>query len=250
MPALARISAILAVSLPLSVSAQTRSSAPPSSPAQSRTPMRTQPGTLVIAGEEEQAPITRISGHPYVDIESLARITHATVRYVGNQIILTLPNASESAQAVSSAQPASPAQPAPSAQAAPPQLSGPFLASEIEALTAIREWRVSLVNAVQNNYPIEPSWIAPLRRFADEKLQLAAAAASTELDQKTLELLRNEFSNMQQESDGLVAMRAHVSYIRPDTLDNDPQDQKILTCERALAQVAASKQFQDDPACH
>jgi hypothetical protein len=244
MPALARISAILAVSLPLSVSAQTRSSAPPSSSAQSRAQMRTQPGTLVIAGEEEQAPITRINGHPYVDIESLARITHATVRYVGNQIILTLPNASESAQPAPSAQPAS------SPQAAPPQLSGPFLASEIEALTAIREWRVSLVNAVQNNYPIEPSWIAPLRRFADEKLQLAAAAASTELDQKTLELLRNEFANMQQESDSLVAMRAHVSYIRPDTLDNDPQDQKILTCERALAQVAASKQFQDDPACH
>jgi hypothetical protein len=200
--------------------------------------MRTQPGTLIIVGEEEQAPITRISGHPYVDIESLARITHATVQYVGNQIILTLPNASESTQA------------APSAQASAPQLSGPFLAAEIETLTAIREWRVSLVNAVQNNYPIEPNWIAPLHRFADEKLQLAAAAANTEPDQKTLELLRNEFANMQQESDSLVAMRAHVSYIRPDTFDNNPQDQKILTCERALAQVAASKQFQDDPSCH
>jgi hypothetical protein len=238
MPALTRISAILAVSLPLAISAQSRSSAPPAAPPQPRTQMRTQPGTLIIAGEEEQAPITRISGHPYVDIESLARITHATVRYVGNQIILTLPNGSESTQ------------PATSAQAPPPQLSGPFLAAEIEALTAIREWRVSLVNAVQYNYPVEPSWISPLHRFADEKLQLAAAAASTEPDQKTLELLRNEFANMQQESDSLVAMRAHVSYIRPDTFDNNPQDQKILTCERALAQVAASKQFQDDPSCH
>jgi len=55
---------------------------------------------------------------------------------------------------------------------------------------------------------------------------------------------------MQQESDNLLAMRARISEIRPDMLDNNPQDQKILTCERALAQVAASKQFHDDSSCH
>jgi hypothetical protein len=235
MPALARISAILAVSLPLVLLAQTRPPAPSASSAQPRALA----GTLVIAGQQEQAPITRIYGHPYIDIESLARITHASVRYVGNQIILTLPSASQYTQAATTAQTTN-----------TPQLSGAFLAAEIEALTAIREWRVSLVNAVHYNYPIAENWIAPLHRFADEKLQLAAAAANTDPDQKTLELLRNEFSNMQQESDTLVAMRARVSEIRPDTLDNNPQDQKILTCERALAQVAASKQFQDDPACH
>ncbi|HEX3569748.1 MAG TPA: hypothetical protein VHU44_02900 [Acidobacteriaceae bacterium] len=234
MPALARPSAILVLFFPLVVSAQTRTSVPPSSPVQSRT----QPGTLVVAGQQEQAPVTRINGHPYIDIESLARITHATVRYVGSQIILTLPHASPSAQTDATT------------QASPPQLSGAFLAAEIEALTAIREWRVSLVNAVQNNYPIEPSWIAPLHRFSDEKLQLAAAAASTEPDQKTLELLRNEFANMQQESDTFVAMRARINYIPPDSFNNNSQDQKILTCQRALAQVAASKQFQDDVSCH
>jgi hypothetical protein len=234
MPALARPSAILVLFFPLVVSAQTRTSVSPSSPVQSRT----QPGTLVVAGQQEQAPVTRINGHPYIDIESLARITHATVRYVGSQIILTLPNASPSAQTDATT------------QAGPPQLSGAFLAAEIEALTAIREWRVSLVNAVQNNYPIEPSWIAPLHRFSDEKLQLAAAAASTEPDQKTLELLRNEFANMQEESDTFVAMRARINYIPPDSFNNNSQDQKILSCQRALAQVAASKQFQDDASCH
>jgi len=241
MQALARIraAAVVAVlSLPLAGFAQTRSTYNPASSGRSRSEAQSS-GTLVITGDTEQAPITRISGHPYVDIESLARITHATVRYVGNQIILTLPNgASEGAQTAGTA------------QTATPQLSGPFLAAEIEALTAIREWRVSLANAVRYQYPIADNWIAPLRRFADEKLQLAAAAASTEPDQKTLELLRNEFTNMQQESDNLLAMRARISEIRPDMLDNNPQDQKILTCERALAQVAASKQFQDDSSCH
>ena len=231
MQAVTRIRCIALVFASLLVpaaSAQTRPSAPVRS--------ATQPGTLVIAGQPEQATVTRIGGHPYIDIESLARITHATVRYVGSQIILTLPT-----------------QPAPantSGQASTPQLSGPFLAAEIEALTAIREWRVSLVNAVQYQYPIANNWIAPLHRFADEKLQLAAAAASTDPDQKTLELLRNELTNMQQESDNLLAMRARLNEIRPDMMDNNPQDQKILTCERALAQVAAAKQFQDDPSCH
>ena len=235
MPALARISAVLIASLPLIVSAQTRPPAPTVSTPQSRSP-----GTLVIAGQQDQAPITRINGHPYIDIESLARMTHATVRYVGNQIILTLPSGTTPNSF----------EPAATAQTGTPQLSGAFLAAEIEALTAIREWRVSLVNAVHYNYPIAENWIAPLHRFADEKLQLAAAAANTDPDQKTLELLRNEFSNMQQESDSVVAIRARVSEVRPDTLDNNPQDQKILACQRALAQVAASKQFQDDPSCH
>lgn len=229
------VAPILGLCLPLLAFAQTRPAY--STPSSGRGRSEAQSGgTLVITGNSEQAPITRISGHPYVDIESLARITHATVRYVGNQIILTLPGGTN--------------QTAQAAAATTPQLSGPFLAAEIEALTAIREWRVSLANAVRYQYPIAENWIAPLRRFSDEKLQLAAAAATSEPDQKTLELLRNEFANMQQESDTLLAMRARVAEIRPDMLDNNPQDQKILTCERALAQVAASKQFQDDPACH
>jgi hypothetical protein len=234
MQALARIRYVaLALLLPIATSAQTRTAVPARPAAQSA-------GTLVIAGQQDQAPLVRINGRPYIDIESLARLTHATVRYTGSQVILTFPNGSQLTQAAET-----------SAQSARgPQLSGAFLAAEIETLTAIREWRVSLVNAVQNNYPVADNWIAPLRRFADSKLQLAAAAASTEPDQQTLELLRNEFTNMQQESDGLLAMRAKISYIRPDTFDNNTLDQKILTCQRALAQVAASKQFQDDPACH
>lgn len=230
------ILAVLAFSLPQVVHAQSRQPYTPPDSGRAR-PNTQSPGTLVIAGQPDQAPITRISGHPYVDVESLARITHATVRYVGNQIILAFPNAPTATETAAAAQQT-------------PQLSGAFLGAEIEALTAIREWRVSLVNAVQNQYPIADNWIAPLRRFADAKLQLAAAAASTEPDQRTLDLLRNEFTNMQQESDNLLAMRARVSEIRPDMFDNNPQDQRILACQRALAQVAASKQFQDDPTCH
>jgi hypothetical protein len=197
-----------------------------------------QGGTLTIAGQPDQAPLVRINGKSYVDIESLARIARGSVRYQGNRTILTLPQAA-SAPAPAEVQPVK-----------TPQLTGAFLGAEIEALTAIREWRVSLVNAVENNYPVTENWMGGLRRTADEKLQLAAAAAATDPDHQALDLLRNEFTNMQQQSAQFLDTHAKVNYISPDSFASNPLDQKILTCERALAAMAASKQFQDEPSCH
>ena len=193
-------------------------------------------GTLQIAGQPDLAPLVRINGIPYIDIESLARLTHASVQYQGNRTILTFPatgTTDESSQAKK-----------------PPQLSERFLGTMIEALTQLREWRVSLVNAVQNNYPVEDSWVGRLRRSADAKLQLASAAATTELDQQALQQLQNVFSNMQQMSQQFVGAHAQASYISSDSFVNNAQDQKILTCERALANMAATKQYQDEPSCH
>jgi hypothetical protein len=198
-----------------------------------------QSGTLTIVGQTDQATLLRINGKSYVDIESLARITHGSVRFQGNQTILTLP-----VQAAAAA-PGVPAQPA-----KVPQLSGGFLSAEIESLTQIREWRAALVNAIQNNYPVTDNWVAGLRRTADAKLQLAIAAATTDPDQKAVELLRTEFTNMQQMSDQFLAMHAKANYIAPDSFDNNSLDQKILTCEHALVSMAATKQFQDEPSCH
>ncbi|MDP9052446.1 MAG: hypothetical protein M3O31_17255 [Acidobacteriota bacterium] len=198
-----------------------------------------QGGTLTISGQTDQATLLRINGKSYVDIESLARITHGSVKFQGSQTILTLPGASSSAAAVTTAQPVK-----------VPQLSGGFLNAEIEALTQIREWRAALVSAIQNNYPVTDGWVSKLRRNAEAKLQLSVAAVSTDPDQKASELLRNEFASMLQMSDGFVATHAKADYISPDSLDNNAQDEKILNCERALISMAATKQFQDDPSCH
>ena len=78
-------------------------------------------GTLIIAGQQDQAPIVKINGKSYVDIESLARITHGSVRFQGSQTILTLPVSGSTAAAT--------AQPART-----PQLSEGYLSAEIEAL--------------------------------------------------------------------------------------------------------------------
>jgi hypothetical protein len=195
-----------------------------------------QPGTLAIAGQTDQATLLKINGKSYVDIESLARITHGSIRFNGTQTVLTLPGSASAATA--------PAQPDKI-----PQLSGGFLSAEIEALGQIREWRASLVNAIQNNYPVTDSWVGKLRRSADGKLQLAIAAATTEPDQKGLELLRGEFTSMQQMSDQFLGMQAKANYISPDSFDNNALDQKIQSCGRALVSMAATKQFQDEVSC-
>jgi hypothetical protein len=199
----------------------------------------TQPGaTLVIAGQPDQAPLIRINGKSYVDIESLARIVHGSVRFQGTQTILTLPGAG-----VGTATQTAPA-------VKPPQLSGGYLSAQIEALSQIREWRATLVNAVQNSLPISDSLMSPPRRTADSKLQLAIAAATTEQDQQAAGLLRKEFAAMQQMSDQFVATHTAATYIPPDSLDSNAQDQKITGCEQALAAMASTKQFQDAAVCH
>ena len=193
-----------------------------------------QQGTLVISGEQEHAALVRINGKSYVDVESLARLTHGSLRFQGDQTILTLPSA-------------------PGAQAASarlPQLSEGYLAAEIEALTQLSEWRAALANAIENNYPVAQDWVSRLERSAEAKLQLAIAATTTGPDGKASELLRNEFASMQQMSDQFVAMHAKDNYIPPDSLDNSTLDAKVQDCEHALISMAATKQFQDAPSCH
>lgn len=200
----------------------------------------TQPaGTLTIAGQPDQAAVVRINGKAYVDLESLARITHGSIKFQGNQTILTLPAAGTTPE------------PGPAGETPrPAQLSERFLSAEIEALAGIREWRVALVNAVENNYPVTDGWVGGLRRSAEAKVQLAVAATATEPDQRAAELLKNELANMQQMSDQFLALHAKDNYIAPNSFDNNALDQKILSCARGLASMAATKQFQDEATCH
>ena len=194
-------------------------------------------GTLVIAGQSEHAPLVQINGKTYVAVESLARITHGSIRFQGSQTILTLPVGSGATEAQTQSD-------------KPAQLSSGFLRAEVEALTSIREWRAAMVNAVENNVAVSENLVGGLRRSADRSLQLAIAATSTDSDRKAAELLHNEFANMQQMSDQLLAMHAKASYVATDSFVGNPLDQKILNCSRGLASMTASKQFQDEPACH
>jgi hypothetical protein len=193
--------------------------------------------TLAVAGHAGQAPVVQLNGRTYVDLESLARLTGGSLSFQANQTTLTLPR--------SSVQPAPVAPPA-----AKPGFSVEFLKAGIEEMSVIREWRSALVNAVQTNSPVNDDWISNYRRAADSRLSLAEAAVSTDSDRQAMGMLRTEFNNMQQMSDQFLAMRKNMNYISPDSFDNNPLDQKILSCSRALAAMAATGQVQDEISCH
>jgi hypothetical protein len=51
-------------------------------------------------------------------------------------------------------------------------------------------------------------------------------------------------------SDRFLEANRTRSYISPDALNNDPTDQRILTCAHSLAAMAANGQFIDDGSCY
>jgi hypothetical protein len=196
--------------------------------------------TLILNGQSGQVKVEKIDGRSYVDLESLARITNGTLGFSGNQITLMLPNFP--AGTASAAAPASP--PANSG------FSKEFLRAGIEEMAAIREWRSALVNAIQNNYPIQDDWVERYRGQASTSLGLASVAASTASDQSAVRLLSDEFDNMKALSVQLLAERKTMHFVSPANLEDDPLNQNILTCARSLASMAVGGQFVDDASCH
>jgi len=196
--------------------------------------------TLVVNGQPGQVKVMEIDGRSYVDLESLARIANGTLSFSGKQTTLTLPSSAPGTG--SAATPSSP--PANSG------FSKEFLRAGIEEMALIREWRSALVNSIDNNYPIQETWLESYRGRAFTSLGLASVAASTDSDRSAVQLLSNEFENMKALSAKLLAERKMMHIVSPENLNDDPLNQNILTCARSLASMVVGGQFVDDASCH
>jgi hypothetical protein len=196
--------------------------------------------TLMIAGRPGLATVVQVDGRSYIEVEALASLSSGSLAFKGSQIILTLPGSAVVAL------------PAASAAAVPANqgFSKEFLRAAIEEMTGIREWRSVLTHAVQHNYPVTEDWINIYRARAAKSLTLTSVAASTDADRDAQKLLANELDNMQKLSNKIMDLHTSMDYIPPDTLENDPLDQRILSCAQAMASMAVGGQFQDDGSCH
>jgi hypothetical protein len=194
--------------------------------------------SLLIEGPQGQTRVIQVQGKNYVEVDELARITGGSLRFVGNQIILTLPRSGDtSSQAVQSA------------SAPPVGLSRPFLGAGIETMREILEWHAALKTAVERGYPLSDEWFGNFRRQTQSSLKHAEAVASTDTDQKAVPLLVNEFNNMGALTDRYLRITANRDYIAPESLSSDPLEQKLLTCWHSLESMASSNQFVDDGSC-
>ncbi|HKF55199.1 MAG TPA: hypothetical protein VKJ45_07135, partial [Blastocatellia bacterium] len=192
---------------------------------------------LLIEGQRGGARVIQVQGKTYVEVEGLARITGGSLRFVGNQIILTLPSGGDTASQTER----STAAPRPA-----DGLSRPFLSAGIETMREILEWHAALKTGIERGYPLSDVWFGNYRRQIQSSLTQTEAAASTNVDQKAFPLLTNEFNTMSALTDKYLRITASRDYLAPDSLNSDPLDQKLLTCWQSLASMASSNQFVDD----
>ncbi|HTP69923.1 MAG TPA: hypothetical protein VMJ35_13530 [Dongiaceae bacterium] len=199
-----------------------------------------QTSSLAIDGQRGQAKVIQVQGKNYVEVDGLARVTGGSIRFAGNQIVLSLPGSS-------TAPTSAPTQTA--ATTTPTGFSKEFVRSGVEAMAQVREWHAALRNAIERGYPLSAEWLDAFRRNAQQSLRLAEVAATTDMDHKAFPYLQNEFNNMGALSDKYMQMTKSMNYIAPDSLANDPLDQRLLTCGRSMASMVTSQQFVDEAAC-
>jgi len=197
-----------------------------------------QTSALLIEGPQGQTRVIQVQGKDYVEVDELARITGGSLRFVGNQIILTLPESGDTSS-----------QPVQSAPTPPVGLSRPFLRAGIETMREILEWHAALKTAIERGYPLSDEWIGNFRRQIQSSLKNTEAMASTDIDQKAFPLLTNEFNTMNALTDKYLKITVSRDYLAPDSLNSDPLNQKLLACWQSLASMASSNQFVDDGSC-
>jgi hypothetical protein len=205
--------------------------------------------TLIFNGKSTEVPVIFVSGHPYVGLEALANALNGSVSSSGAIVALSLP-ASSAIRAPSPTTASAAPVPAPT-QAAPskPGFSREFLNAGIEQMSTLREWHAALDSAIQNGIPVSAGLLAPYRAQATKNLRLAELAAVTPSDRSAFQLLSKAFQNMMKLADKYVKMRADMTYISPDALQNDGLNQRLIACGRSLRSMAASGQFVDDGSC-
>ena len=209
-------------------------------------PAQTQPQreTLSVDGYPGEVNVIRSQGHLFVDVQDLARTINGSLNFENNRVTLVIPARDGTQSAVDD-----------------PTMAGfspAFRRAGIEAMASIREWGGMLQVIVENGYPIgramSGTTIRAYQGRAADSVALAAAAASKDSDNRGLDLLRNEFNNMQAWSDGFIearnSLRAANLTTSENGLKNDQDAQKIIACGQFLAQMFAGGSFQDDATCH
>jgi hypothetical protein len=203
------------------------------------------PDRALIVNGKSAGKVVQMGGHAYVDLETVAQFTNGSVTLEPNQVVLTFP-AAESSPAPSPEAPSSQAPP-------PPGLSRDFASQAIAALAEMREWRGAIGTILTFGQQVVGTWPQDYHDRVEADLGQVAVAASTDADQKALQLLQNEFSNLAQWAGNVVATRQSLNAtntVRPDVMQTDLILTKISDCSRFLNSMLVSGVFADNQSCH
>jgi hypothetical protein len=195
--------------------------------------------TLVVNGRAVDGAVVQIDGHSYVDVDTIARIMNAEVIFKSGRVILNGPLT----------------EPVTMPERSAPGLSKDFVRAGVAQLAEMREWKAAIATAIRSGVA-EGNWLGPWlhdhRVRAESSLSQMSLAASTESDQKALQLLKNELTNLGEwdsnTETSIHSLNAELS-INPPAALNDPLLQKISECGRFLTAMLVSGAFADSPSC-
>jgi hypothetical protein len=215
----------------------------------SKTDSKSESRKLVVNGKAISAPVRRIDGRSYVELEGLAQATNGTLTFGDNQIILTIPAANAARPATASAQ----AGPAPVAPQNRDRLSREFASSANLAVSDMREWKGAMATMVAYGRAVEGNWATEYRNRVTADVTQASVAAITDGDRNALGLLNSQFSNLSNWASAILSERQAMDGARtvdPSSLASDQTLQRITDCNRFLNSMLVSGTFSDDAVCH
>ena len=194
---------------------------------------------LEVNGRTLDSPVIQIGGRSYVDVETLAQITNGVVAVQPDRVVLTIPLSGSRA----------------SQSAAPPPdaLSREFAREAIGLLAEMREWRGAIGTTRSYNVQFTGTWPQDYHDRVEADLQRVAVAAMTPGDQQALQLLRNEFDNLSNWANSVIAERQSLNATKtvdPNMTQNDQALAKISACSNFLSSMLVSGTFADDASCH
>ena len=193
--------------------------------------------TLVVNGKTMGSPIVQIGGRSYVDLETLAQITNGVIAVQPDRIVLTIPAA-----------------PSGAALSLPLEaLSKEFAREAIGLLAEMREWRGAIGTTRSYNVQFTGTWPQDYHDRVGADLQRVTLAAATPADQQSLQLIRNEFDNLSNWANSVIAERQALDATKtvdPNVMQNDQALAKISACSNFLSRILVSGAFTDDANCH
>ena len=196
--------------------------------------------TLVVNGRSAAGAVLQVDGHSYVDIETLAQMTNASLSIQPHRITLTMPVSNANLRSAKAAN----------------EMSKDFVRTGIAQLAEMREWKGAIAGVIRQGLPAG-TWLGPFlqdyRSRAERSLEQTSVAATMGPDQQALQLLKNEFANLRawdtQTQAAIQVLNAEQT-VNPNAKQDDPLLAKISECGNFLNGMMVSREFADNASCH
>jgi len=198
---------------------------------------------IEINGHNGEAIVYHIDGKSFIELESLVRIGNGFISFQNDQIVLTLPPASDSANHHGS-----------EAMKSNAGMSSEFMKAAVQDVAIIKDWTNVMAYAVQRGTPGDGARLQVFRDRATEGLRLAKVSVNSESDHSAHILLANLFDAVSGWTDKLVRERSSMDTgkysMTENALSKDESYRKISTCTTFLGNMLPGGHFQDDSSCH